>query len=76
MEKERDEKEVRTPGEKAEGEQRRAWSTLEFEYSEQTQVVRTLFFVCLFVFLLHLGHVEVPRPGFQPVLQQQPEPLQ
>ena len=48
LEKERDEKEVRTPGEKAEGEQRRAWSTLEFEYSEQTQVVRTLFFVCLF----------------------------
>ena len=29
-----------------------------------------------FVFWLHLGYVEVPRPGMEPTPQQQPEPQQ
>ena len=33
-------------------------------------------FVCLFVFSMHPGHVEVPMPGIKPRLQQHPKSLQ
>ena len=42
-----------------------------WRFSSQDQEVNTFFF-----FLSHLQHVEVPRPGIKPSLQQWPEQLQ
>ena len=48
----------------------------QMNYNEGRHVIYGLNQDALFLFWPHPGHVDIPGPGIEPVLQQRPEPLQ